>query len=123
MKNDKLDKLFSLYIRLLCDFTCKRCSKKHLTNSRGLHCAHYHSRGKLSTRFERDNATALCYGCHIYLDHHPPEKAEFFLNLLGLKRFNELDKLANTPAVGVNRIGREDIERKLKRRIKLMEDK
>ncbi len=55
------------------------------------------SRGKLSTRWGRDNATALCYGCHRYLDHNPLEKQEFFRKLLGNKKFNELEKRANTP--------------------------
>jgi hypothetical protein len=117
MKHDKIDAIFSKFIRLLCDFTCMRCHKKYPRNSQGLHCAHYHSRGKMSTRFERDNATALCYGCHSYLDHHPAEKAEFFLNLLGQKRFNKLNKLANTPM----KIDKEAIYEELKKKVAMLE--
>ena len=116
MKRDKLDILFSHYIKLLSGGYCSKCKKYFGVNSRGLHCAHYHSRGKRSTRFERDNATALCYYDHIKLDRHPAEKAEFWLELIGLERFNELDRLAHTPT----KIDREAIEAELKMKIKFL---
>jgi hypothetical protein len=95
MKRDKTDSLFSRYVRMLCDFTCKRCGKKHAPNSQGLHCAHWRSRGKWTTRFERDNATALCRGCHSYLDNNPSERDEFFYKILGTKRALEIITLSN----------------------------
>lgn len=96
IKVDKLDALFSRFIRLRAGGYCQRCKKLLGMRSRGLHCAHYFSRGKKSVRWDKDNCASFCYGCHVYLDHHPLEKAEFFLELLGLKRFNELAKRAET---------------------------
>ncbi len=96
MKRDKIDDLFSKYIRLLCAGICSKCHK-YFGLTRGLHCAHYHSRGKKSVRFYRGNATALCTHCHFYLDHNPLEKQEFFRKLLGTRQFNALEKRANTP--------------------------
>ncbi len=116
-KRDKLDSLFSDYIRLLSGGICSKCKKNFPVKSRGFHCAHYHSRGKRSTRFERDNATALCTNCHFNLDHHPAEKAEFWINLIGQERFQELDRKAHTPT----KIDRGAIERDLKEKIKLLE--
>ncbi len=118
IKRDKTDALFSRYIKLLSDGYCQRC-KKHLgIKSRGLHCAHCFSRGKKTVRFDRDNACALCYGCHRFLDHHPLEKTEFFINLLGLGEFQKLDYRAHQP----KKIDIEAIERNLKKKIKLLEE-
>ena len=95
MKRDKTDALFSRYVRRLCACICSRCHKQHTITSKGLHCAHWQSRGKWTTRFERDNCTALCKGCHSYLDHRPLEKDEFFRKMLGNKRADEIIALGN----------------------------
>ena len=120
MKRDVLDDLFSRYIRLLADGTCERCHKK-LGLTKGLHCGHFQSRGKLSVRFDRDNARCFCYGCHRYLDQHPAAKAEFFLEKLGKERFEALCKRAETPAVGKNKLDREFIKKDLKEKIHQLE--
>lgn len=117
MKRDKLDILFSHYVKLLCAGICSRCHKYLGVKSRGLHCAHCFTRAKRCVRFDRDNATALCYGCHRYLDGRPSEKTEFFMELLGTKRFNVLDRRAHTP----KKIDEEAIEKDLKERILLLE--
>lgn len=121
MKRDKYDTAFSHLIKLLSGGYCKRCGKFLGIKSQGLHCAHCFSRGKLSTRYERSNAVACCYGCHRYLDQHPSLKFEFFREILGKERFDELEKKANTPAVGKNKIDREQIYQDLKEKIKLLE--
>ncbi len=117
LKRDKTDALFSRYIKLLSGGYCKRCKKYLGVKSRGLHCAHCFSRGKKSVRFDRDNAQALCYGCHRYLDGHPSEKMEFFMEILGTKRFNALDKKAHTPT----KIDIAKIEEELKANIRKLE--
>lgn len=120
MKRDKTDTLFSKFIRLLEGGYCKKC-KKYFGLTQGLHCAHYFSRGRKSTRWYRDNATALCTHCHFDLDRHPEEKQEFFRKILGKKRFEALcerekELIKYTP----DEI--EAIEADLKRKIKLLED-
>ena len=118
MKRDKTDALFSRYIKLLSVGYCKRCEKYLGVNSRGLHCAHFHSRGKKSVRWDRDNATALCYGCHRYLDQRPLEKAEFFKKILGNIDFDKLNGRALKPCWS----NIEAIQADLKEKIKLLED-
>ena len=90
MKRCPEDILFTRYIKLLSGGYCKRCKKYLGIKSRGLHCAHWQSRGKWTTRFERDNCQALCYGCHRYLDKRTLEKDEFFFEILGTKRAQEI---------------------------------
>ena len=87
---DPLDKLFSQYIRLLNGNVCKRCGKY----SKQLQCAHFHSRRKKSVRWDRSNATALCYGCHSFIDGNPLEKVEFFMEILGKDEFDALNERA-----------------------------
>lgn len=98
MKSDTTDKLFSRLIRLLADATCERCGKYHGMSSQGLHCAHYPTRAIKATRWFRDAARALCYGCHQYLDTHKEEKTEFFMEKVGQKRFNAMVALSQTHA-------------------------
>ena len=100
IKRWKQDVVFSNYIRERDDWTCQRCSKGFEATSpssrRGLHCSHFHGRGKWSTRFDTDNCTSLCYGCHRYLGSHPIEHTEFILKRLGKEKFNTLKERANT---------------------------
>ena len=90
MKRDKVDILFSRYIKLLSGGYCKRCNNYLGVKSRGLHTAHWRGRGRYTTRFERDNCQALCYGCHSLLDTHPDKKDDFFYEILGTKRAQEI---------------------------------
>ena len=121
MKRSKTDSLFSRFIKLLSGGYCKRCGKHLGVKSRGLHCAHMFSRGKLSVRFERDNAQALCYGCHRYLDHYHLIKIEFFMEILGKEGFAELELKSNTSATGKNKLDIQAIEAQLKEKILLLE--
>jgi hypothetical protein len=83
---DKLDVLFSKYIRAR-DKVCKRCGNGNTK----LDCAHFHGRSEKSIRWDEDNACALCYGDHAFLDSHPIEKIEFFQNLLGQEKYDLLN--------------------------------
>ncbi len=63
----KLDKVFSLYIRLRDVMpngygTCIACGRpKHFTE---LDCGHYHSRMHMATRYDEDNCHAECRYCN-----------------------------------------------------------
>lgn len=85
MKISKADKLFSQYIRSRAKWICQRCGRKFKKNGPGLHCAHYWSRGRWITRFNQNNAIALCFGCHRYIDTHKEEKNKLFKRILGNK--------------------------------------
>ena len=119
MKRDKLDVLFSHFIKLLSGGYCARCGKYLGVKSRGLHCMHFFSRAKISIRFDGKNAEAGCYGCLRYLDNPNLrlEKIEFFLNRIGQKEMERLQYLADHPI----KIDREAIEKDLKEKIKFLE--
>ncbi len=82
---DKLDQLFSKYIRLRAIklvHGCERC----LTwkqDYKGLQCSHFFGRAQKSVRYDEDNAAGLCFGCHQYLGSHPLEHVEWFKARLG----------------------------------------
>lgn len=63
------DKLFSNYVRTRDNWTCQRCRRKFEPGSQGLHCSHFWGRGRENTRFDPDNADALCFGCHQLWGH------------------------------------------------------
>lgn len=62
-----------------------------------LHCSHYWGRGNRGTRFDPDNAAALCYGCHRYFTANPQAHGEWFIKRLGDKKFDALGIRARTP--------------------------
>ena len=85
MKLLPLDKLFSEYIRkraLQRVGGCERCLTPK-TSYNQLQCSHFHGRAKKSVRWDEDNATGLCAGCHMYLTAHPLEHVEWFKSHLG----------------------------------------
>lgn len=87
---DPLDRLFSEYIRKRsAGGCCERCGKFYGWEK--LQCAHFHGRRKKSVRWDEDNACALCFGCHSYLDSQPMEKVEFFKERLGKEKFQHLN--------------------------------
>lgn len=97
IKTSKADRLFSRYIRANGKWTCARCHWDLADDKRQLHCSHYHSRSKKSTRFDIDNAAPLCIACHMYMGKNPKDHEEFFRKRLGEERFNLLYVRAMTP--------------------------
>ena len=67
---DKRDTVFSKLIRLRARFNCERCGR-YFPKGHGLQCAHIFSRRHQSTRYDPDNACALCFTCHQYFGEHP----------------------------------------------------
>lgn len=61
IKIDTADRWFSRYVRELADNKCERCGNE----SESLQNSHYFGRGNEATRFDPDNCSAVCYGCHV----------------------------------------------------------
>ena len=66
---NKLDKVFSLYIRLkdanVDGFTsCVTCGK--YAHFKELQCGHFQSRRHMSTRWDEDNCNVQCSGCNVF---------------------------------------------------------
>ena len=90
---DKLDELFSMYIRKRAIDRvggCERCrAYKGLYTQ--LQCAHFYGRAKRSVRWDEDNALGLCFGCHQYFTSHPAEFVSWFKSYLGDEKFDLLE--------------------------------
>ena len=86
---DKLDILFSKYVRTKAGWRCERCG--NTPKPRGLHCHHFHRRRKKSTRYDEDNCIALCRGCHQYLGENRDEEEALMVQRLGQERFDLLN--------------------------------
>ena len=88
---DKLDKLFSEYIRqraMQRAGGCERCGAGK-TSYKQLDAAHCHGRSKLTVRWDERNCAGICGGCHRTIDSQITAKEELFRRLLG----DEYDRL------------------------------
>jgi len=134
IKTDRLDRLFSDYIRMRIygegRVACEYCGRVYYDKVKEngdispawkrLQCSHFHSRRKRSVRYDPDNACGLDFTCHQFLGGNPYQHTEFFKKRLGSKRFEELNIRAEiTPA----KLDKEKVAADLKERIKLMEGK
>jgi len=105
---DKLDRLFSEYIRRRAIQRvggCERClAQKHDTTREDgstrpaymeLQCSHFWGRAKLNVRWDEDNAAGICAGCHLYLTANPEEHSWWFAEHLRREKFEMLLARAN----------------------------
>lgn len=90
-----LDKLFSEFVRKRAKGICERCGSNK--GWKGLQCSHFFGRAKKSVRWDEDNVSALCFGCHQYFTAHPYEHLQWFSERLGEVSFDMLVKRANIP--------------------------
>ena len=95
VKIKQADKWFSKCVRARANWCCERCGTQHDKSSQGLHCSHYHGRGRWAVRFDPENAEALCYGCHSLMGSLPVEHTKRIQEKLGQYRFNALRERSN----------------------------
>lgn len=98
LKITAADKAFSQCIRQRAGWRCERCGSQPAPQ--GLHCSHFHGRGKWSVRFDPENAEALCYGCHRLMGSQPEAHRSRIIAKLGIYRFDALTERANNLALG-----------------------
>lgn len=108
IKRTPADVAFSKCIRERAGWTCERCGARHEVNSQGLHCSHFHGRGKWSVRFDPDNTFSVCYGCHQYLGSRPQEHADWVRRQLGDGLFELIRERANDTKLG--RIAKREVK-------------
>ena len=95
----KLDRIFSLYIRLKYSdkhgyCVCISCWKKDYYKR--MHNAHWISRGKIATRFEEDNCRPACPACNTYRpEFHIRQFTLWQIKRLWQKKVDELIKKWN----------------------------
>lgn len=96
---DKLDRVFSLYIRLRDStssgyFRCISCGQiKPFSQA---DAGHYFSRRHNSTRFDEDNVHAECSYCNRFDSEHLDGFRENLISKIGQKRFDLLRVKANS---------------------------
>ena len=116
IKTDKLDILFSQYIRLRADNHCEYCGHWHLLGR--LQTSHFIGRRNRQVRYDEDNAIAACFSCHNYLGEHPFEHTEFFRKRLGSEKFEQLIMRSNV----IRKIDKDAIKLELKEKLKGFKD-
>jgi hypothetical protein len=94
------DQYFSRCVRERASWCCERCGAQHQEKSMGLHCSHYHGRGRWGVRFDPDNCEALCYGCHSYVGSHPYEHEKRIKEKHGSGLYEILLQKANDTSLG-----------------------
>ena len=95
----KLDKIFSLYIRIRdADngiVSCVTCGKtKHYKD--GMHCGHFQSRRHKATRWNEKNCHTQCAGCNTFNQGEQYIHAKYIDNRYGNGTAQELEQLART---------------------------
>ena len=89
----RLDKEFSLYIRLRDAmpngyFRCISCGQ--IKPFEQADCGHYHSRRHMSTRWDEDNAHAECRACNRFSADHLIQYEKNLKAKIGQQRFDKL---------------------------------
>lgn len=97
----KLDKVFSLYIRLRDSkpfkykaFRCISCGKIKPFNHAD--CGHYYSRTHMATRFDEDNCHAECSYCNRFKADHLIGYQDNLIKKIGTESFNLLTLKAHS---------------------------
>lgn len=93
---DQADKYFSLFIRYRANWKCERCFKQYSPGDSGLHCSHFWGRARESTRFDPENASAHCHGCHSFFTANPELHREWKLKQIGQQGYDLLTIRAQT---------------------------
>ena len=117
------DKHFSACVRERANWTCERCHRKTPDDKRmGLHCSHYHGRGKWATRFDPENCEAICYGCHAYLTANPHKHTARQKEQMGEGAYQILLERSQDTAVGrLAKKTEKDISRHYREELKRMQ--
>lgn len=95
----KLDKVFSLYIRLRDSmpngyFKCISCGQ--IKKFEQADCGHFYSRVHMATRFDEDNCSAECSGCNRFVSDHLIGYQTNLIKKIGLGRFELLGVKAHS---------------------------
>ena len=117
---DKIDVVFSKLIRLRARFNCDRC-RRYFPLGHGLQCAHVFGRRHQSTRFDPDNAIALCYSDHQYFGENPTIFTAWVKKHLGDVRYEAL-QLRHSQIVKRTKAEAEELYQHLKAEFKALQD-
>ena len=84
MKLKPADTWFSKCVRKKAGWRCEKCGSQFTEGQAGgLDCSHHYGRAKKSVRFAKENAAALCCGCHRQWHSHPIEGFKWLEEYIG----------------------------------------
>jgi len=112
VKRDKLDILFSKYMRLKTNGVCECCLQTFPMGK--LQVAHFFGRRYKALRWDEENVSVLCFSCHQHFHEQPLEYVEWFKARLGGK----FDLLQVRARVTAKYVDKELIELYLQAKIK-----
>ena len=98
------DTWFSKCVRHAAGWKCEKCGNQYSAdNARGLDCSHIFGRRFRGTRWAKENAQALCMGCHRWFHEQPTESGLWIRKLMGEKAYellvekkNQITKVSKT---------------------------
>lgn len=95
----KLDKVFSLYVRLRDAMPngyvrCISCGK--IKKFEDVDCGHFHSRTHMATRFDEDNCNAECKFCNRFSADHLIAYQRNLIQKIGQQRFDIMNVKAHS---------------------------
>lgn len=85
-----LDRLCARHAKVRAGWRCERCGRQYAEGDGRLQWSHHYSRRHHGIRWDADNYSAHCGGCHIYLGGNPVEFAAWIEAKLGRARHEAL---------------------------------
>ena len=121
MKIKAADTWFSKCVRQRDGWTCQKCGKQYeWDKGRGLDCSHVFGRTRRSTRWCKENAVAMCMGCHRWWHSFPAESGRWFADKVGMKKFELLLEKANTVGPKITKSEEKEIAKHYKKEYERM---
>ena len=96
MKLSTADTWFSKCIRHSASWKCEKCGKQYQHDKAGgLDCSHIFGRNSRSVRWAKENAFALCMGCHRWWHENPTESGVWCRKVIGQGAYDLLEEKRN----------------------------
>lgn len=83
VKRKPADDAFSKCVRAAAGYQCERCGTQYGPGDSGLHCSHNFSRRHRTIRWCKENALALCFGCHQWFGGNPADSGRWLEDKVG----------------------------------------
>lgn len=90
IKRNLTDALFSDIVRVRNHWICERCGRSFEQKKHLLDASHYITRGNKRTRWDFDNVSCLCRGCHQLFGKNPFNHTYFMEKKLGKRGLEAL---------------------------------